>query len=133
MFARVHSAQEEGWRPDGAAIATHTNFFSAQREQEGMITPRDSMVVTSRLRRSDEEYLIGGIRNDEGHQIENRNATPLIDDLEMRDIFEDEDEKEGDGVTDLISAAVELLGRDMSRLVVEVREALEPVEPWGEG
>jgi hypothetical protein len=31
-------------------------------------------------------------------------------------------------ITDLISAVVELLGRDISRLVVEVREALEPVE-----
>jgi hypothetical protein len=31
-------------------------------------------------------------------------------------------------VTDLILAVVELLGRDMSRLVVEVREALELVE-----
>jgi hypothetical protein len=51
----------------------------------------------------------------------------------MRDIFEDEDKEEGDGITDLIAAVVELLERDMSRLVVEVREALEPVEPWDEG
>jgi hypothetical protein len=29
---------------------------------------------------------------------------------------------------DLISAVVELLGRDISRLVVEVREVLEPVK-----
>jgi hypothetical protein len=51
----------------------------------------------------------------------------------MRDIFEDEDKEEGDGVTDLISAVVELLGRDMNRLVVEAWETLEPVEPWDEG
>jgi hypothetical protein len=51
----------------------------------------------------------------------------------MRDIFEDEDKEEGDGVMDLILAVVELLKRDMSRLVVEVREALEPVELWDEG
>jgi hypothetical protein len=38
-----------------------------------------------------------------------------------------------DLVTDLILAVVELLGRDISRLVVEVREVLEPVEPWDEG
>jgi hypothetical protein len=31
-------------------------------------------------------------------------------------------------VTDLILAVVELLERDISRLVVEVREALEPVK-----
>jgi hypothetical protein len=32
-------------------------------------------------------------------------------------------------VTDLILAVVELLERDISRLVVEAREALEPVKP----
>jgi hypothetical protein len=46
----------------------------------------------------------------------------------MRDIFKDEDKEEGDSVIDLILAVVELLGRDISRLVVEVREALEPVK-----
>jgi hypothetical protein len=51
----------------------------------------------------------------------------------MRDIFKDEDKEEGDSITDLISVVVELLGRDISRLVVEVREALEPVELWDEG
>jgi hypothetical protein len=46
----------------------------------------------------------------------------------MRDIFKDEDKEEGDGITDLILAVVELLGRDISRLVVEVREVLELVK-----
>jgi hypothetical protein len=36
-------------------------------------------------------------------------------------------------VTDLITVVVTLLERDMSRLVVEAREVLEPVEPWDEG
>jgi hypothetical protein len=48
----------------------------------------------------------------------------------MRDIFKDEDEEEEDSVTDLILAVVELLGRDISRLVVEAREMLELVELW---
>jgi hypothetical protein len=93
-----------------------------------MTLPSDSMVVTSRLRRLDGEDLIGGIRNDKGHQIKDGNATPLIDDLEMGDIFEDEDEEEEDSVTDLIIAVVALLERETSRLVVEAREVLEPVE-----
>jgi hypothetical protein len=46
----------------------------------------------------------------------------------MRDIFKDKDKEEGDSITDLILAVVELLGRDISRLVVEVREVLELVE-----
>jgi hypothetical protein len=36
-------------------------------------------------------------------------------------------------ITDLILAVVALLERDISRLVVEVREVLEPVELWDEG
>ena len=51
----------------------------------------------------------------------------------MRDIFKDEDKEEGDSVTDLILAVIELLERDINRLIVEVREALELVEPWDEG
>jgi hypothetical protein len=36
-------------------------------------------------------------------------------------------------ITDLILAVVELLERDISRLVVEVREVLELVELWDKG
>ena len=46
----------------------------------------------------------------------------------MRDIFKDEDKEEGDGITDLILAVVELLERDISRLVIEARETLELVK-----
>ena len=38
MFDFIHSEQEEGWRLEGAAIATQTNFFLAQREYIGMIS-----------------------------------------------------------------------------------------------
>jgi hypothetical protein len=38
----------------------------------------------------------------------------------MRDIFKDKDKEEGDSVMDLILVVVELLERDISRLVVEV-------------
>ena len=130
IFDFVHSEQEEGWAPSGVAIATHTNFFSSQREQEGMISPNDSINATVRARRTveDAERCGGIMSQQEGHQIEDGNATPLINDLEMRDIFEDEDGEEGDGVTDLILAVVGLLERDISRLVMEAREMLEPVE-----
>ena len=36
-------------------------------------------------------------------------------------------------VTDLISAVVRLLERDINRLVVEAREALELVKLWDKG
>jgi hypothetical protein len=36
-------------------------------------------------------------------------------------------------ITDLILAVVELLGRDINRLVMEARETLEPVGPWDKG
>jgi len=51
----------------------------------------------------------------------------------MGDIFEDEDEEEGDGVMDLITVVVVLLERDIYRLVVEAREVLELVKLWDEG
>ena len=46
----------------------------------------------------------------------------------MRDIFKDEDGKEGDGVTDLIMAVVQLLRRDTNRLVEIAFRELELVK-----
>jgi hypothetical protein len=46
----------------------------------------------------------------------------------MRDIFKDEDKKEGDSITDLILVVVGLLKRDINRLVIEARETLELVK-----
>ena len=43
-----------------------------------------------------------------------------MDNLEIRDIFKDEDKEEGDSITDLIIAVVILLERDINRLVEEV-------------
>ena len=37
----------------------------------------------------------------------------------MQDIFKDEDKEEGDSVTDLILVVVQLLERDINKLVVE--------------
>jgi len=48
MFTEVHSKQEEGWRPDGATIATQTNPLSTQREQGPITTPYNSIDVTTR-------------------------------------------------------------------------------------
>jgi len=132
MFALVHSEQEEGWRPEGAAIAMQDSRFSAQREQEDIISPSEIMVDTSSARRSEAVDLMGGIRQG-GYQIDLDNATPLINDLEMDDIFEDEDEEEEDGVTDqeeLLSQILESIRlSSLSGLV----DSMEPVEPWDEG
>jgi len=56
------------------------------------------------------------------------NAIPLINNLEIEDIFKDEDKEEGDSITDLILAVVRLLKRDINRLVKIVREALELIK-----
>ena len=45
--------------------------------------------------------LTKGINNNK-YQIKQNNTTPLINDLEMQDIFKDKNKKEGDSVTDLI-------------------------------
>ena len=44
------------------------------------------------------------------------NTTPLIKDLEIGSIFEDEDKEEGDGVMDLVILVLRLLRRDLSKL-----------------
>src|SRR6266705_2402022 len=108
MFVFVHSAQEEGWQLEGDTIAMYTNFTFKQREQEGIISPSKRIVKTRRARRLEVEDLMTGIRN-EDHQIELEGTAFWIDDLEIKDVFEDEDEKEGVGVIDLINELVEIL------------------------
>jgi hypothetical protein len=128
MFDLVHSAQEEGWRPEGATIATHTNPFDTQREQVGMISPSERITATTRARRSDAEDLTGGIRNT-GHQNDSESSTPLIAELRVDWTFEDEAEEEGASVTDLVLSALRLLREDIR----EVVDSMEPVEQWDEG
>ena len=46
----------------------------------------------------------------------------------MGDIFKDEAKEEGDGVMDLITAVVQLLRRDINRLVKTALEKLKPIK-----
>ena len=105
MFACIHLMQEDGWRPVRETIITHTNTFSKQQEQEGMISPSKRMIITSLLCQPDAEDLMGGIIREED-QIETNDSTPLIEDLEMSDIFKNKDDKEGNGVTDVLVTEV---------------------------
>ena len=68
-----------------------------------MTTPSDRINATVWARRSDAEDLIGGIRIKESHQIETEHSTPLIDDLEIDDLFKDKNKEEEVGVTDFIN------------------------------
>ena len=82
-----------------------------------MISPSERINTTVRARRSECDDLTGGIiSNKEGQQIK-RDTAPLINDLEMQDVFEDEDEEEGAGVTDLI--------KQVGRLLVHANELKE--------
>ena len=65
MFTFVHSAQEEGWQPEGDMIAIYTNPTFKQREQEGIISPSKRIIRTRQAQRSEAEDLITGIRNKE--------------------------------------------------------------------
>jgi len=133
MFARVHSTHEEGWQPVEAAIVTHTNFFSTQQEHKGITSLSKRMIVTSLLWQSEAEDLIGGIIKEEDHQIELGNTTPLIDDLEMQDVFEDKDGRRGDGVMDLINGLVELLSLE-TRVVWDAwQDGIKLIELWDKG
>jgi len=109
MFACIHSTQEDSWQPVRATIATHTNAFSTQQEHNSITSPNKRITVTSLLQQSKAEDLIGGIIKEEDHQIESGNTIPLIDDLEMQDVFKDKDKERGDGIMDLINRLVDLL------------------------
>ena len=106
MFAEVHLEQEEGWRPEGAAIATQTSSFSTQREQGPIITPCDNIDATIRARRcACGNDRCGGIISHlaQTNANEEDSTAPLIDNLEMIGIFKDEGEEEEASVTDLIN------------------------------
>ena len=88
------------------------------------------MEDVSNVRRLNTEDLIKGIRNNKGHQIKLGHCTPLINNLEIRTIFEDKAGEEGAGVTDLIYRIVQVLREDLERLAVSTRNAglMEPVK-----
>ena len=52
--------------------------------------------------------LIGDINNNE-YQIKLNNTIPLINNLEIQDIFKDENRREGDSVMDFIEEVLQLL------------------------
>jgi hypothetical protein len=135
-FALVHSEHEEGCRDEGLASATQTNPSFAQREHgDGIISPSDSMAVTVRARRCacEEEDALGIMSNDV-NQIDQTDITPLVNDLEMSEIFEDEDRKEGDGVTDALSTMLRLLGEESEEAswLIWARSRMDPIEPCDE-
>ena len=72
-----------------------------------MISPVDRIRATSLTRRI--EATNRGIISQEEDQIKPENVIPLINDLEIQDIFKDEDREGGDSVTDLIYRLVDLL------------------------
>ena len=99
IFTHIHSIQEKSWQPVKAMITTHTNTFSTQQKQKGMILLSKRMTVTSLLCQLNAEDLTEGIIR-EKDQIETNNSTPLIKDLEISNIFKDKNDEEGNGVID---------------------------------
>ena len=97
MFTCIYSTQKKGWRPVRKTIATHTNSFSKQQEHKGMISLSDRIIITSLLHQLNAIDLTGGIIKKED-QIKTSNSIPLIEDLEISNIFKDKDDKEGNSV-----------------------------------
>ena len=53
--------------------------------------------------------------------------------MEIKDVFKDEDEEEGVGITDLINGLVEILWLETEELWDVARQAFEALKPWDEG
>jgi len=109
MFACIHLMQENGWCPVKEVIMTHTNTFLTQQEQDSITLLKERMVVISQLQQSETEDLIGNIIRNEDHQNELGNTTPLINNLEMQEVFKDKNGERGGSVTDLINRLVDVL------------------------
>ena len=74
-----------------------------------MISPNKKITATS-LKQcaecSDTKNLIRGIRNKESHQIKIKYSTPLINNLEIEELFKDKNKKEKVDITDLINRII---------------------------
>ena len=89
----------------------------------------------SNIQRLDTKDLIGGIRNNKGHQIEMGHYTPLINNLEIRIIFKNKAKEEGVGIMDFIYRAVQVLRENLYWIRISARDAglIELVKLWDEG
>ena len=58
------------------------------------------------MERSNAKDLMGGIRNKEGYQIKIGYSIPLINNLEIKELFKNKNKEEGVGITDLINRIV---------------------------
>ena len=74
-----------------------------------MILLSKRITVTSLLHWSEAEDLIKDIIRNKEQQIELGNTTPLIDNLEMQEVFKDKDGERRGSVIDFISGLVDML------------------------
>jgi hypothetical protein len=70
-----------------------------------MISPNKRITDIIWVQRSDAADLIGGIRNNKGHQINTGYSTPLINNLEIK-FFKDKNKEKGVGIIDFINRIV---------------------------
>ena len=77
------------------------------------------------------EVIEGGIK-EKWQQIKEEDTIPLIDNLEIRSIFEDKAKEEGDNIIDLVMLVCQLLRRDVQELQ-ELVDTIEPVKSWDKG
>jgi hypothetical protein len=60
---------------------------------------------------------------------------PLINNLEILEVFKDKDRKEGDSVTDALSMMLRLLREELEEAswLIRARSRMEPIELYNEG
>ena len=78
-----------------------------------MISLNKRITTVIQAWRLDAKNLIGGIRNKKSYQIKIKHSTPLINNLEIKELFKDKNEEKGVGITDLISRIIQVLKKDL--------------------
>ena len=60
--------------------------------------------------------------------------TPLVNNLEILEIFKDEDKEEGDSITDALSTILRLLGEELEAAswLIKARSKIELIELYNE-
>ena len=74
--------------------------------------------------------MIKGIIRNKDHQIKSGNTTPLINNLEMQEIFKDKDGERGGSVMDLIYGLVDLLLLETQAVWYAMQEGFNLIKLW---
>ena len=71
------------------------------------------METASKAQQTNVKNLTGGIKNKKNHQFKTEYSTPLINNLEIKELFRNKNKKKGVSIIDFINKIVQVLKEDL--------------------